>query len=129
MTPAAGQGALALQAREEDAEAQEAAAALSDAAALAELTAERAAVAALDASCNTPIGIHARCDGERIGVRGFAGLPDGSEWVRDRLEGDAADPRALGDELAQRMLAAGADEILERAAARATGDGQRGTAV
>jgi hydroxymethylbilane synthase len=115
MTPAAGQGALVLQARADDKEAREAAAALSDAAALAELTAERAAVATLEASCNTPIGVHAHRDGERIAVEGFAGLPDGSEWVRDRLEGDAGDPAALGEELARRMIVAGAGEILESA--------------
>lgn len=119
MTPAAGQGALALQAREDDSEAREAAAALSDEAALAELTAERAAVAALDASCNTPIGIHARSDGERIAIESFAGLPDGSEWVRDRLDASTADPGALGEELARRMVAAGAGEILKRAEAQA----------
>jgi hydroxymethylbilane synthase len=115
MTPAAGQGALALQTREDDAEAREAVAAISDDTALVELTAERAAVAALDASCNTPIGIHARRDGERLTIGGFAGLPDGSIWVRDRFEGDAADPRALGEELAQRMVAAGAGHILQMA--------------
>jgi hydroxymethylbilane synthase len=115
MTPAAGQGALALQTREDDAEAREAVAAISDDTALVELTAERAAVAALDASCNTPIGIHARRDGERLTIDGFAGLPDGSIWVRDRFEGDAADPRALGEELAQRMVAAGAGHILQMA--------------
>jgi hydroxymethylbilane synthase len=115
MTPAAGQGALALQTREDDAEAREAAAAISDDTALVELTAERAAVAALDASCNTPIGIHARRNGDRLAIDGFAGLPDGSIWVRDRFEGDAADPRALGEELAQRMVAAGAGHILQMA--------------
>ena len=121
MTPAAGQGALALQAREDDDEAREAAGALSDETALAELTAERAAVAALDASCNTPIGIHARRNAERIAIAGFAGLPDGSEWVRDRLDGEAEDPGALGEELTRRMIAAGAGEILERAERQATG--------
>jgi hydroxymethylbilane synthase len=119
MTPAAGQGALALQTRTDDDEAREAAAALSDEAGLAELTAERAAVATLDASCNTPIGIHARRDEERIAIEGFAGLPDGREWVRDRLDADAADPEALGEELVRRMVAAGAGEILERAEAQA----------
>lgn len=118
MTPAAGQGALALQTRADDSEAREAADGLSDETAMAELTAERAAVAALDASCNTPIGIHARRDGERIEIEGFAGLPDGSEWVRERLDADGADPSALGEEVAKRMLAAGAGEILERAEAQ-----------
>ena len=115
MTPAAGQGALALQTREDDAEAREAVAAICDDTALLELTAERAVVAALEASCNTPIGIHARRDGDRMTISGFAGLPDGSIWVRDRFEGDAADPMALGEELAQRMVAAGAGHILQMA--------------
>jgi hydroxymethylbilane synthase len=115
MTPAAGQGALALEAREDDVEACEAAAVISEEAPLAELTAERAAVAALEASCNTPIGIHARCNGDRIAIEGFAGLPDGSEWVREGVDGDVADPETLGVELARRMVAAGAGEILKRA--------------
>jgi hydroxymethylbilane synthase len=125
MTPAAGQGALALQARADDAAAREAAAGISDDAALAGLTEERTAVAALDASCNTPIGIHAHREAERIRIEGFAGLADGSEWVRDRIEGDASEPGALGEELAGRMLAAGAGEILERAAAQAEGSDRR----
>jgi hydroxymethylbilane synthase len=127
MTPAAGQGTLALQTRADDDAAREAAAAISDDDTLCELTAERAAVSALDASCNTPIGIHARRDGGRITIEGFAGLPDGSEWVRDSLEGDAGDPAGLGTELARTMLAAGAGELLERAQDLAPGNGRRGT--
>ena len=50
-------------------------------------------------------------------VRGYAGLPDGSEWVRDRVAGDPDQPAALGEALAQRMLATGAAEILARVAA------------
>ena len=55
--------------------------------------------------------------GATLAVAGFAGLPDGSEWVRDALRGDPEQPAALGEALAERMLAAGAGEILERAAA------------
>jgi porphobilinogen deaminase len=42
-------------------------------------------------------------------------LPDGSEWLRDEIEVDASDPEAIGRALAERMLAAGAADILERA--------------
>jgi hydroxymethylbilane synthase len=118
MTPAAGQGALALQTREDDGDAREAAAAISDEAALAELTAERAVVAALDATCNTPIGICARIAGDRLSMYGFAGLPDGSIWVRDHFEAEAGDPAAAGEELARRMRAVGAGHILEMAEER-----------
>jgi len=115
MVPAPGQGSLALQARAGDAEAAAAAAGISDHDALVEFTAERAAVAALDASCETPVGLCARHLDGTLAVAGFAGLPDGSEWVRDALRGDPEQPAALGLALAERMLAAGAGQILERA--------------
>jgi hydroxymethylbilane synthase len=112
---------------------------------LAALTAERAVVTALEATCNTPIGAYARLGGAPLeggtggapreddtyggpredGRRGtlrltaFVGLPDGSHWIRDELNGDPAGPAALGSEVAQRMQAAGARELLadaERAA-------------
>jgi hydroxymethylbilane synthase len=100
--PAPGQGCLAVQAR-----AGRRLDAVCDAAALAALTAERAVVARLDASCHTPVGVHAGPGG----LRAFAGLPDGSEWLVD----DAAD----ADDLAARMLAAGAADLLARAEAAA----------
>jgi hydroxymethylbilane synthase len=115
MTPAAGQGALAIQARSGDRLAAEAAASITERSALVELTAERAAVSAFGATCNTPIGICARLADGDLAVIGFAGLADGSEWVRDRVAGDPAQPAALGEALAERMLAAGAREILARA--------------
>ena len=48
-------------------------------------------------------------------LRSFCGLPDGSEWLRDELEEDASDPVGLGVALAERMKAAGAEDILRRA--------------
>jgi hydroxymethylbilane synthase len=115
MVPAPGQGALALQVRGEDEETTAAVAALSDERALRELTAERAVVAPLGASCATPIGVHARAEGERLVIEAFIGLPDGGEWLRDRIEGEAADPLGVGAAMAERLLAAGARELLDRA--------------
>ena len=116
MVPAPGQGSLALQIREGDEETMRALAAIGDDRALRELTAERAAVAPLEASCATPVGIHARTDGESLALSAFVGLPDGSEWVRDAIEADAGEPLEAGTELAERLLAAGAAELLARAA-------------
>ncbi|MGN6215791.1 MAG: hydroxymethylbilane synthase [Solirubrobacterales bacterium] len=115
MVPAAGQGALALQVRSEDAASGDAAAAVGDLTAMRELTAERTVVALLGASCATPLGVHARVDGEALTLDAFVGLPDGSEWLRDRLEGRAGEPALAGAELVQRLLAAGARELLDRA--------------
>jgi hydroxymethylbilane synthase len=119
MIPAAGQGALALQVRHGDAEATEAAARAADAQALRELTAERAAVALLEASCATPIGVHARIEGESLRIDAFVGLPDGSEWLRDRIQAGAKQPAAAGVQIAERLLATGARDLLDRAEALA----------
>ena len=116
MVPAPGQGSLALQARAGDSDTAAAAARISDRAALVEFTAERAATTALEATCETPLGICARHMEDTLAVAGYAGLPDGSEWVRDALRGDPEQPAALGEALAERMRAAGAGEILQRAA-------------
>ena len=107
--PAPGQGTLAIEARADDERVQEAVEDVHDPSTFAALTAERAAVRVLGATCHTPVGIHAR-DGT---IRGFVGLPDGSIWVADELAGDD------GEELAQRMIAAGAGELLARAEALA----------
>lgn len=114
MTPAAGQGALVVQTKSgAEAGPRE----INDIASERELLAERAAVVTLGADCLSPVGIHARHVGDRLVVDGFAGLADGSVWVRDQLEGDPAHPEAVGRELARRMSVAGAAEILEQAAA------------
>ncbi|HEX2128180.1 MAG TPA: hydroxymethylbilane synthase [Solirubrobacterales bacterium] len=112
MTPAPGQGCLALEARADDGDTGAAAGRISDRAALTELTAERVAVRLLEADCDTPVGVCARHEGDELVVRGYAGLPDGSDWVRDRVAGDPTQPGALGEALAERMRAAGAEEIL-----------------
>jgi hydroxymethylbilane synthase len=115
MVPAAGQGCLALQARAGDAHAGEAAAALTEPLALRRLLAERALVEAVDASCRTPVGAHAELAGERMTLTAYVGMPDGSHWIRDTLEGDAGEPVELGRAVAGRLLASGAAELLAAA--------------
>jgi hydroxymethylbilane synthase len=105
--PAPGQGCLALEARLDDERVHSAVAEIHDAASAAQLRAERAAVSVLEADCHTPVGINA--DGRA--VRGFVGRADGGAWVSDEV-GMTGAPEDAGRELAERMLAAGAREIL-----------------
>jgi hydroxymethylbilane synthase len=119
MVPAAGQGALAIQVRSGDEETATTVRAISDAAAFAQLHAERACFTRLDASCSTPIGVFAEVDGETLRIGAFVGLPNGSEWIRDELDADGSDPEAAGAELAKRLLGAGAADVLQRAAEQA----------
>jgi hydroxymethylbilane synthase len=112
LVPAPGQGCLVLEARSGDGDE---AGALTETEALTALTAERALVRALEATCNTPVGAHARREGESLRLTAFVGLPDGSHWIRDELDGVPAEPAALGREVARRLEAAGARELLAEA--------------
>ena len=115
LTPAPGQGCLALEARRDDAHASELGVRLTDRPSLTCLTAERALVERLDATCHTPVGAYAELDGDVLRLSAFAGLPDGSVWIRDAREGSSTDPAGLGSEVGERMLAAGAAELLAEA--------------
>jgi hydroxymethylbilane synthase len=119
LVPAPGQGSLALEARADDRDVVVAAAALTDRDALTSLTAERALVAALEATCHTPIGAHASLSDSALSLTAFVGLPDGSHWIRDSLAGDPEDPATLGLDVGERLLAAGARELLAEAEAQA----------
>ncbi len=112
LVPAAGQGALALQTRP-GMPGSERLARLGDPDATACVSAERELTRRLGASCNTPVGAHARrlADGN-LELDAWVGLPDGSEWVSDRL---AAPPAGIGTAVAERMLAVGVGELLRRA--------------
>jgi hydroxymethylbilane synthase len=114
LVPAAGQGVLALEARMGDERAGAAARAITDAATWDALSAERALVARLDASCNTPLGAHAVIGDDGIVLRSFVGLPDGTAWLRDKTPA-APTPEAAGELAAERLLAAGAADLLRRA--------------
>ncbi|MEA2428236.1 MAG: hydroxymethylbilane synthase [Thermoleophilaceae bacterium] len=115
VTPAPGQGCLALEARRDDANVAALADRLTDGDALVRLTAERALTEALEASCNTPVGAYAEIGEEGLLLAAFVGSPDGSTWIRDAAIADPGDPAALGVVVAERMLAAGAADVLEAA--------------
>lgn len=123
LVPAPGQGTLVLEARADDTTAHAMSATIEDPHAAACLAAERALVRALGASCHTPLGAYATlADDGAMTLRAFLGLPDGSTWLRDELTDPlGVAPERLGEEVAGRMRAAGADELL--AACEALGDG------
>ena len=123
LVPAAGQGALALEARAGEMGVG-AVAALRDPLACACVGAERELVRALGASCNTPVGAHARSvHGSAIELEAWIGLPDGSSWISDRLRGDGG--AGVGLAVADRLIAAGARELLREAEVQVAAEGSR----
>ncbi len=118
LVPCAGQGALLITARAGDDAALAAALTIDDAPAHICVRAERELVRALDADCHTPMGAHATLDDAgAMTLTSFVGRPDGGAWLRDTLTvtGEAAaDPEALGARAGERLLSAGAAEVLGR---------------
>lgn len=114
---AAGQGALAVQAREGDAFAVDAARALDHAPTRAACDAERAFMRSLGAGCRTPVAAHAKVRDGRVTLMGVVYAPDGSREVRGEAEGDvssdASRAAAVGDGLAAELASRGAGELLE----------------
>ncbi len=113
MVSAVGQGAIGIEIREEDPFMTEVCEKISDPETMACVTAERVVMRRLEGGCQVPIGAYARVDGDAMVMDAFVGSVDGTKTVRDRLEGSAAEPLALGDEMVRRLLALGAGEILE----------------
>lgn len=112
MLPAVGQGALGLECRTDDAPTRALLARLDDAPTHAAVLAERAMLHALGGGCQVPIGAVAHLDGSELRLRGAVLSPDGRRRVEATITGPAERAVALGEELAERLRAAGAAALL-----------------
>jgi hydroxymethylbilane synthase len=112
--PAVTQGVIGIECRRSDTRTAGLLQALEDRATRKVMDAERAFSARLGGSCQSPIAAYAELDADRITLRGLVAEPDGSRLLRDSATGDAKNPAAIGRQLADRMLAAGAGPLLER---------------
>ena len=116
--PAAGQGALGIETRKNDAATSAAVAFLDDAATRFAVTVERAALAALGGGCQVPIGVHCRLASEDW-YEAFAvvAAPESGQAVRVSLRASLAEagPIALGQLVAQMLIEAGAAPLLAAA--------------
>jgi hydroxymethylbilane synthase len=112
MCPAVGQGALAIETRE-NAPVLELCRRLEHIETRAAVTAERALLAELGGGCQVPIGAHAAVTEGQLHLQSVVISPDGRRLVRRESQGPVEDAEALGVALARELLAAGAEEILE----------------
>ena len=113
MCPAVGQGALAVETRDDGGEAQQICRRLEHAGTRVAVTAERAVLAALGGGCQVPIGAYATIDGATIRLRAIIVSPDGVQLIRKESSGQATDAAAIGRVLGEELLAEGGAEILE----------------
>jgi hydroxymethylbilane synthase len=113
MLPAVGQGALCVELRSGDAKVLELVSGLDHQPTRLATEAERAFLRRLEGGCQVPIGAFAQPEGDRLVLQGLVATPDGSRLVRDEIRGPAAAVARLGMALAERLLAAGGEAILD----------------
>jgi hydroxymethylbilane synthase len=111
--PAIGQGALGLEVRHDDEETIGLIHFLNDEASEVRVKAERAFLKELEGGCQVPIAAFGRLNGERLDLEGMVAELDGSRIIRDKITGERNEAEDMGIRLARRLLASGADEILE----------------
>jgi hydroxymethylbilane synthase len=109
--PAAGQGAIAVEIRADDADARRLVATMNDRDTEIETRAERAFLGALEGGCQVPIGSLAITEGSPT-LHGFIAEVDGQHDIRGSIALDVAHPEHSGIALAKQLRARGATEIL-----------------
>lgn len=110
--PAAGQGALAVECREDDQETVAACAAIDDRPARQAVTAERAFLSRIGGGCLAPVGAFATLHGTELELAGMLADPGRRRVLRQTHRGAAQQPEALGVELAEILLGLGGAEML-----------------
>ncbi|GEA51207.1 porphobilinogen deaminase [Vibrio inusitatus NBRC 102082] len=111
--PAVGQGAVGIECRLDDERVLELIKPLNHTDTSDRVSAERAMNLALEGGCQVPIGSYCVITpDDQLYLRGLVGKPDGTEIIRAEIRGERSQAIAIGEELAQELLASGAKEIL-----------------
>jgi len=111
--PAIGQGALAIESREDDDEMRDILSKISDAYTTRTVAAERTFLRLLDGGCQVPIGGYAELGEDEVILTAFVGTPDGKTILRETIRGK--EPETVGEEAAEKIISRGGKEIVEKA--------------
>ncbi len=112
MLPAPGQGALALECRADRTDLIKILSTLDDEASRAAVTAERALLAGLEAGCSAPVGAYAALEDRTLHLIGLVAGYDGERQIRMSESGHPDQAETMGRDLAARILAEGADQLM-----------------
>lgn len=113
MIPAVGQGAVAIECRQDDTDILDVLAQINDAQTLLQIKAERTLMNELQGGCQVPIGAIAVSYDNQLAMKGMVASLDGSKVLRAEAVGAIEQPEELGRDLANKLREAGAEEILE----------------
>ncbi|EDM25822.1 Prolyl 4-hydroxylase, alpha subunit [Lentisphaera araneosa HTCC2155] len=111
--PSPGQGAVGIECREDDAELCALLNKLNHTETSIRVKVEREFNLAIGGSCQVPAGCYATIDGDSFELRAFVASPDGKEYYREDMSGDLKDLPGKGTEIANKLIARGAAEIIK----------------
>ena len=112
MVPAPGQGALGVEAREDDVEIKAILTAINDSHSETEVFAERAVLHGLGGGCQVPIGANAELRGDKLHLTAAVCSPDGKHRILERLSGSSTCTDELASELVIKLIQGGASKLL-----------------
>ena len=113
MLPAAAQGVLGIECLEKNADLRNVLEQLNHPLAVQTTTAERAIARVLQAGCTSPVAAYATVAGDTLELTALVAHPNGTESIRESLHGTAGDAERIGCDLAEKLLARGAAELLQ----------------
>ena len=114
MLPAVGQGAIAIEARSDDEDVRQALNKLNDEKTLLVVRAERALMKELEGGCQVPIGANAQVENGTIHIEALVASINGEKIVKDEASGSEEQPEKVGIQVADKLRAKGAEEILDK---------------
>ncbi len=115
MYPAVGQAAIGIECRTDDLETRSVLSNITDAVTLTEVTAERACLRELRAGCHAPVGVWAQVGDGRMQAEGVVLAADGCQRIQASAAGNLDAPEQIGRELASKLFAIGAQELISGA--------------
>ncbi|MEL6157926.1 MAG: hydroxymethylbilane synthase [Cyanobacteria bacterium J06554_11] len=110
---AVGQGALGIECRQGDDDILNILKVLEHKPTAQRCYAERAFLRELEGGCQVPIGVNTRIEGDMLSLTGIVASLDGKQLIKDVVTGSPVDAESMGTELAKRLRAQGAQEILD----------------
>lgn len=114
LIPAPGQGILAVECREKDDDLNEILSEINHLDTSIAASAERAFLLRIGGDCNLPAGCYASIKEQSLSILGFLASPDGVDLVRKEIRGSLRDHKSLGNELAEKILSDGGNEIISK---------------
>lgn len=112
VVPACGQGAIAIEIRDNDTIVADLVKALHCEETYRKITAERSFLNELEGGCQIPIGAYAFINGDNLELTGMVALPDGKKEIRATEKGKSIDAEKIGRKLGQKIITMGGNDVL-----------------